>query len=125
MSHIFLEKSLALQLKPDRQLNYLQKPPDHRHRQIFWTGYIVFFFFLLTKGQTYSTNYIFTHIVANTVNQLNFAAIKFCGLLIIANLGIFHAIKFRVLVFQDPFLTKIFLHKSACNFLNYGPIFKI
>ncbi len=32
----------------------------------------------------------------DTVNQLNFAARKFRGLPIIGNLGIFHAIKFRV-----------------------------
>ena len=63
--------------------------------------------------------------ISCTVNQLNFAARKIHRLLIIANLGIFRAIKFRVLVFQDPFLTKTFLHKNACNFLNYGPIFKI
>ena len=60
-----------------------------------------------------------------TVNQLNFAARKFRRLTITGNLGIFRAIKFRVLASQDPFLTKTFLHKNAYNFLNYGPIFKI
>ncbi len=61
----------------------------------------------------------------STVNQLNFAARKFRRLLIIANLGIFCAIKFRVLVVQDLLLTKTSLHKNACNFINNGPIFKI
>ncbi len=60
-----------------------------------------------------------------TVNQINFAARKFRGLLMIANLGVFCAIKFRVFIFQDPFLTKTFLHKNACNFINNGSIFKI
>ena len=39
----------------------------------------------------------------HTVNQLNFAARKFCGLLIIANLGIFRAIKFPVWYFKSLF----------------------
>ncbi len=43
----------------------------------------------------------------STVNLLNFAVRKFRWLLIIANLEIFRAIKFRVLVFQNPFLTKV------------------
>ena len=61
----------------------------------------------------------------STGHQLNFAARKFHGLLIFANLGKIRAVRFRVLVFQDPFLIKTFLHKNDCNFLNYGPIFKI
>ena len=52
-----------------------------------------------------------------TVNQLNFAARKFRGLIIIANLGIFCAIKFHVLVLQDPFLTKPFFTKMPVTSL--------
>ena len=60
-----------------------------------------------------------------TVNQLNFAAIKFCGLPKFSTLDIFRAIKFRVLVSQDLFLAKTLFHKNACNSLNNGPILKI
>ena len=38
---------------------------------------------------------------------------------------IFRAIKFRVLVFQDPFLTRTLLHKNTCSFLNNGQLLKI
>ena len=48
-----------------------------------------------------------------TVNQLNFAAIKFRGSPNFPILGIFRAIKFRVLVSQDLFLAKTLLHKNA------------
>ena len=60
-----------------------------------------------------------------TVDQLNFAARKFRRFVIIVNLGIFRAIKFRVLVSDDHFLWNTVLHKNACSFLNNGPIFKI
>ena len=33
--------------------------------------------------------------------------------------------KFRILVSQEPILTKTFRPKNACNFLNNGLIFKI
>ena len=49
-----------------------------------------------------------------TVNQLNFAAVKFCGLPVLA---LFHAVKFRVFWPTLP-------HKSGLNSLNNGPIFK-
>ena len=51
----------------------------------------------------------------NTVNQLNFAAVKFRGLPIHA---LFRAIKFRV-------FWPTLLHKCGLNSLNNGPIFKI
>ncbi len=64
--------------------------------------------------------------VSSTIDQLNFAARRFRGFVIIVNLGIFHAIKFRALVFSfGIFLRNTFLHKNACCSLIYGPIFKI
>ncbi len=53
-----------------------------------------------------------------TVNQLNFAAVKFRGLP--------NSLYFAHFNFAFWYLrTKMFLHKNACSSLIYGPIFKI
>ena len=57
--------------------------------------------------------------ISNTVNELNFAAGNF------RIQGIFLTITFRILLFQEPLLTKTLLSKKACSFLNNGPILKI
>ena len=62
------------------------------------------------------------HMGMDTVNQLNFAALKFRGLPL---LSLIRPFKFRVLVSQDPFLTKTLFHKNSFSSLNNGLVFKI
>ncbi len=103
---VSLHKFEIHSLVVEEQYKYLQVNPFLCYWLVFWT---------VKKIVKWNK-------ISITVNQLNFAALKFRGLPL---LSLFRPCKFHVLVSQNPFLTKTLFHKNACSSINNGPIFKI